>query len=323
MMNEMKKKMDENKEEIQKSMKSIETILLQRIPKRDMEIQGNHENKENNGVETQSHMGSILSHLESTNIESQNHDHSSLQDPHHQVFKSTPRNYFIPKIDMRKVESKNMATRRVVTNNYREHHAPSPYLTQPTRLTPQQMDERREKGLCFNCDRKYSKGHKCSEKKVFYIDNEEEEDQELEPSQDLELEETTPMISCHALVNISTPQTLKIEGYIKKKKVTMLIDSGSTHNFINYKLAKFLNCFVFPTPEFQVMIADGGIINCSGKCHSIKLNMGEYLLDSPMIAIQMGGVDVVLGVQWLQSLGTMALNFQDLFMRFSSRRKGN
>jgi hypothetical protein len=101
----------------------------------------------------------------------------------------------------------------------------------------------------------------------------------------------------------------------------MLIDSGSTHNFINYKLAKDLNCFVYPAPEFQVMIADGGTINCSGKCHSIKLNMGEYFLDSPMISIQMGGVDVVLGVQWLQSLGTMALNFQDLFMRFSSEGK--
>jgi hypothetical protein len=69
------------------------------------------------------------------------------------------------------------------------------------------------------------------------------------------------------------------------------------------------------------MIADGGTINCSRKCHSIKLTMGEYLLDSPMIAIQMGGVDVVLGVQWLQSLGTMALNFQELFMRFSSEGK--
>jgi hypothetical protein len=36
-----------------------------------------------------------------------------------------------------------------------------------------------------------------------------------------------------------------------------------------------------------------------------------------MISIKMGGVDVVLGVQWLQSLGTMSLNFEDLFMRFS------
>jgi hypothetical protein len=51
--------------------------------------------------------------------------------------------------------------------------------------------------------------------------------------EDIDLEETTPTISCHALEGINTPQTLKIEGYIKKKKVTMLIDSGSIHNFIN------------------------------------------------------------------------------------------
>jgi hypothetical protein len=60
------------------------------------------------------------------------------------------------------------------------------------------MNGRREKELCFNCDNKYIKGHKCSEKKLFYIGNEEEEDQELEPSQYLELEETTPTIYCHA-----------------------------------------------------------------------------------------------------------------------------
>jgi hypothetical protein len=66
------------------------------------------------------------------------------------------------------------------------------------------------------------------------------------------------------------------------------------------------------------MIAYGGAIKCYRKCHSIKLNMGEYLLDSPMISNKMGGGDVVLGIQWLQSLGIMALNFQDLFMRFSS-----
>ena len=80
----------------------------------------------------------------------------------------------------------------------------------------------------------------------------------------------------------------------------MLIDSGSTHNFIHYKLAKVLNCFVYPAPEFQVIIAYGGTINCSGKYHNIILDMGEYVLNSPMISIPMDGADVVLGVQWLQ-----------------------
>jgi hypothetical protein len=69
------------------------------------------------------------------------------------------------------------------------------------------------------------------------------------------------------------------------------------------------------------MIADGGTINCSGKCNKINLTMGEYVMNSPMIAIPMGGANVVLGIQWLQSLGTMAFNFQELFMKFSSEGK--
>jgi hypothetical protein len=153
----------------------------------------------------------------------------------------------------RNVESKNMAmaTRRTYPNIYRENNAPSPKTHQPTRLTHQKLEERKAKGLCFNCDNKYSKGHKCGEKKLLYIDCEEEEEQEQEPSQDenveaISSEELTPTISCNALAGISTPQTLKIEGYIKKKKVIVLIDSGSTHNFIHCKLAKDLNCFVYP-----------------------------------------------------------------------------
>jgi hypothetical protein len=156
------------------------------------------------------------------------------------------------------VESKNMAmdTRRTNPNIYRENNAPSSKTPQPTRLTPQQLEERKEKGLFFNCDNKYSKGHKCGEKKLFYIDCEEEEEQEQEqePSQDenveaISSEELTPMISCNALARISTPQTLKIEGYIKNKNVIVLIDSGSTHNFIHYKLAKYLNFFVYPAAK--------------------------------------------------------------------------
>ena len=100
-----------------------------------------------------------------------------------------------------------------------------------------------------------------------------------------------------------------------------MIDSGSTHNFIHCKIAKELNCFLYPAPECQVMIANGETINCSGKCHNIKLSMGEYVLTSPMLSIPTGGADVVLGVQWLQSLGTIAFNFQELFIKFSTEAK--
>lgn len=57
------------------------------------------------------------------------------------------------------------------------------------------------------------------------------------------------------------------------------MDYGSTNNFIDHKLAK-INLFVYPTPMFQAMIANGGTILCWGKCHSIKL---PIFLDNQMI----------------------------------------
>jgi hypothetical protein len=75
----------------------------------------------------------------------------------------------------RNVESKNMAmaTKRTTPNIYRENNVPSS-------KTPQQLGEIKEKGLCFNCDIKYSKGHRCGEKKLFYIVCEEEQEQDQE-----------------------------------------------------------------------------------------------------------------------------------------------
>jgi len=96
----------------------------------------------------------------------------------------------------------------------------------------------------------------------------------------------------------------------------VLIDLGSTHNFIHCKIAKELNCFLYPALECQVMVSNGGTINCSGKCHNINLYMGGYVFSSPMISIPIGGANVVLGVQWLQYLGTIAFNFQELFLNF-------
>ena len=73
-----------------------------------------------------------------------------------------------------------MATKKPTTHIYKDRSVATPRLPQPTRLTPQQLEEKREKGLCYSCDIKYTKGHKCAKKKLFYIDCEEEEENEQE-----------------------------------------------------------------------------------------------------------------------------------------------
>ena len=109
----------------------------------------------------------------------------------------------------RKIECKIMATRKPTTHLYKEGSAATPRFPQPTRLTPQQLEDKRAKGLCYSCDSKYTKGHKCAEKKLFYIDCEEEEENEQEEDIHQEAtqeeEEMSLTISCNALEGITTP----------------------------------------------------------------------------------------------------------------------
>ena len=68
-----------------------------------------------------------------------------------------------------------MVTRKPTTHNYKDGSVSNPSHPQPTRLRPQQLEEKISKGICYSCARKYTKGHKCVEKKLFYIYCEEKE----------------------------------------------------------------------------------------------------------------------------------------------------
>jgi len=85
-----------------------------------------------------------------------------------------------------------METRKQITHNYKDGSVFVPSLTPPTRLTPQKLEEKRVKGICYNCDNKYTKGHKCTENKLFYIDCEEgeENDKEMSKEEDIHQEPT-------------------------------------------------------------------------------------------------------------------------------------
>jgi hypothetical protein len=98
-----------------------------------------------------------------------------------------------------------------------------------------------------------------------------------------------PYILLHALVEISSPQTLKLVGYIEHRMVIVLIDSVITHNLIHYHIANKTLCYIHVINKFQIMIADEGSMKCDGNCDNVKLQMGDYFLKMNMFTIKMGG----------------------------------
>lgn len=90
------------------------------------------------------------------------------------------------------------------------------------------------KGLCYLCDKPYTKGHKCAfkEPQFFTIEvlaapeNEGDEIMDVEyESQDME----ESCISLHALTGEQTYHTMRIVGFVKNKPLHILVDSESTH----------------------------------------------------------------------------------------------
>lgn len=90
------------------------------------------------------------------------------------------------------------------------------------------MKDRREKGLCYNCDEKFSPCHCCKTQTLFLLQSLEQEDESDDVND--EEKEAVEEISLHFIVGGG--QTMKVQACIHTCMVWALINSGSTHNFL-------------------------------------------------------------------------------------------
>jgi hypothetical protein len=131
--------------------------------------------------------------------------------------------------------------------------------------------------------------------------------------------EVESVIFLNYLTSFSTPQTLKLIGYIKHRKVIIMVDSGSNHNFIHRRITQETYFYIHAINNFQIMIANGSSMKCGGHCENVCLQICDYHLKSHMFAIDMGSCDIVLGADWLRTLGLILMDFKELTMQFDQK----
>ncbi|KAF2310238.1 hypothetical protein GH714_007361 [Hevea brasiliensis] len=172
----------------------------------------------------------------------------------------------------------------------------SPTTSKPStpikRLSWEEMQNRRAKGLCFNCDEKFVPGHGCTKPQLLLLDGGFDIDDDDEDGE--------PEISLHALIGWSSSGTMRVVIQIKSLELICLIDSGSTHNFINEKVAGSLKLLVEPTRPFNVKVTNGDPLQCSGKFRNTPALLQGIPFSITFYSLPIMGLDVVLGVQWLR-----------------------
>lgn len=131
------------------------------------------------------------------------------------------------------------------------------------------------------------------------------------------IEETCrPQVSVSAVTGISDFSTMKVRGTHAKKIMFVLLDSGSTHNFLDVQMAEKLGVHTRTAGLTKVTVADGSKLSVKGMVDQFQWGFQGTTFQSDFMIIPLGGCDMVLGVQWLRTLGDITWNLDKLEMSF-------
>ncbi|GJR52082.1 retrotransposon-related protein [Tanacetum coccineum] len=85
-----------------------------------------------------------------------------------------------------------------------------------------------------------------------------------------------------------------LNDVVGRNALHVLVDSGSTYNFLDLQVAKKLGCMLRKIFPLDVSLANGNVMSSTYEC-----------------------CDMVLGIQWLATLGNIQWNFKTLVMEFT------
>lgn len=221
-------------------------------------------------------------------------------------------------------DARNASQRKIIQPNNTSSQVTAPVGTdQPDsrspstvrRMSQAELKERREKGLCYNCNEKFVPGHRC--KKLFLIEacNEVGDGDVVMDVESFGGADNSE-ISLHVISGINSSKTMRVQGQIGNTFPIVLLDSGSTHNFISECLAIKLMLQSDLGQHVKVKLASGEKLVSRGRCTGVSIKLSNFFTKADFYILPLDGYEVVMGTQWLCTLGEIIWDFSKLIMRF-------
>lgn len=191
------------------------------------------------------------------------------------------------------------------------------------KLSYADFKDRMSKGLCIHCEEKYTPGHNCKNKQLFMlmseeaeIDNSAPDGGELSvireaPTNEVEVTSEPSEVSIHALTGTEGVHAVTLLGMVNNTTVSMLVDSGSTHNFISQAAAKRLGLHLSLCTPVEVTVANGAVLACTLQVDNFCWEMAGETFRAKVLVLPIGGYDVILGVHWMKMVSPVVFDFQN------------
>jgi hypothetical protein len=187
------------------------------------------------------------------------------------------------------------------------------------RMSPAEAQLRRAKGLCYTCEEKFTLDHKCPNRTyLFFTTGEGEGDGD--PTVESVEPETTTEIEHHLSFNVLKGSrglgTLRFQGSIQGVEVQILLDSGSSDNFLQPRIANCLKLPIQAAESFKVLVGNGHSLTAEGFVENLQVQVQGHTLQLPVYLLPVTGADLMLGATWLATLGPHIADFSNLSLKF-------
>ena len=191
------------------------------------------------------------------------------------------------------------------------------------KITPAELQYRREHHLCFRCGEKFGPGHQCKQKEIHLLVAIDDSPDDLVEGEMIEYKgaQSTKGIEMeiHALTGKMTYNTIKLQGSFKRTPLSILVDGGSTHSFVKNSVARLYPELVQSIKPFRVRVANGEYVTCDKMIPNMSWTMQGKQFTHDMFVINLEPYDVIIGVDWMAAHSPITFDFKQLNMSFDEK----
>ncbi|OMO67137.1 Aspartic peptidase [Corchorus olitorius] len=117
-------------------------------------------------------------------------------------------------------------------------------------------------------------------------------------------------VSFHALHGHSPHRCLKLITRIAGHSFTVLVDSGSTHNLIQPRVAQFLNLVLQTPPPLTASVGNGVTLQCTGHISDLTMDLQQHLFTLDLFVLDIHGAEVVFSnINILMDFSGLSMTF--------------
>ena len=125
----------------------------------------------------------------------------------------------------------------------------------------------------------------------------------------------------YALLGTTSSKTINLRATVGTQTILLLVDSGSSHSFLNQELVQKWQLQTQPTPVLQVKAANGDLLSCSAEITDFSWHIQEVSFSQKMKVVDLGGYDAVLGMDWLSKFRPMTCDWEEKWIEFEYQGK--